>query len=213
MFRRSTFYLLSAALVLGACDTATAPTDVTSEETSPFDGRTAADFTLGGIFQLTNSASDAWPELEGDFVAWYRSAPAEEQGLWIMDLGTDATTHVWSGTILSAFDLLDGVVYFGAPDGLYAYEIVSSTLTTLASGFRNYRDVRASADYVTATAEQSSARPLVYDRATGTETLIASPTSVPATRGWGDYILWTDHRVSSSTSRHTSAYISAELDR
>lgn len=198
MLRRSTIFVLSTALLVGACDTTTAPSEGTSPETSPIEGPTSSDFTLGGIFQLTTSAADAWPELEGDYVAWYRSAPAEEQGLWIMDLTADVATHVWSGTILSAFDLLDGVVYFGAADGLYAYEIASSTLTTLADGFRQYKDVRASESYVTATATQSSARPLVYDRATGTETLIPSPTSVPATRGWGDYILWTDHREAMS---------------
>ncbi|HSG50263.1 MAG TPA: PKD domain-containing protein [Longimicrobiales bacterium] len=185
------------ALALAACDTATAPSsDHTSGEGTPLTGPVAADFSPGGATLVTTSASDSWPELEGDHVAWYRAAPADQEGVWLLDLRTGEASRIWAGTVLSAFDMVDHEIFWGSADGLHSYDIDTRSLVTLASGFRQYRDVSAGPRYIIGTATQSSARPFVFDRAAGTESLIATPTAVPATRGWGDYVLWTDHRES-----------------
>lgn len=190
--------LLPTLATLG-CGDVLSPTGADSihDDTRPR-APVAADFSPGGAALLTDSPSDRWPELEGDRVAWYRAAPADQEGLWLMDLGTGEASRIWAGTVLSAFDLQDGEVVWGSAGGLRSYDVESGSLVTLAGGLRQYRDVEAGPRYIIGTATQSSARPFVYDRAAGTEALIPTPTSVPGTRGWGDWVLWTDHRESLS---------------
>lgn len=196
--RRSILTLvILPTLTLAACEMATAPvSEQTAVDGTPVPGPVAADFSPGGTVPLTSSPSDMWPELEGDHVAWYRAGPAEEEGIWLLDVRTGQASRIWAGTVLSTFDMVDREIFWGSADGLHAYDIDTESLVTLASGFRQYRDVSAGPRYIIGTATQSSARPLVFDRAAGTESLIPTPTSVPATRGWGDYVLWTDHRES-----------------
>jgi hypothetical protein len=183
------------AVVTGACETPVTPSDILDPQEGPIPGVPSGNaFTLGEATLLTGSASDAWPELEGDHVAWYRAAPAEEEGVWLMDLRTGEATRIWSGTVYSAFDLVDGEIFWGSAEGLHSYRIDSGTLNTLATAYRYYRDVSVGPRYIVGTARQSSDRPFVYDRESGTEWLIPTPTSVPATRGWEDWVLYSDHR-------------------
>ncbi|MDT8342236.1 MAG: PKD domain-containing protein [Longimicrobiales bacterium] len=200
MRRSSPIPTLIPLLAALGCGDTPSPTGATAvrEDVGPDVTAAAAEFSPGVSTRLTTSSFDHWPELEGDLLAWYRSAPADEEGVWLMDLRTGDARRIWAGTVLSAFDLADGEVVWGSAAGLHSFSVESGVVSNLADGFRNYRDVEAGARYVIGTATQSSARPLVYDRATGNETLIPTPTSVPATRGWGDWVLWSDHRESLS---------------
>lgn len=199
-FRARTLLPLAGALTLGACDTMAPPTAEfvieDSADAAPLDQPLGADFTLGPVNMLTSSNQDVWPELEGDWVAWYRQSPLEEQGLWLMDLTTRQAERIWEGVLLSEFDLHDGEVFWGSADGLHTFDIASRNLETLDATYRQYRDVNAGPRYVLGTANQSSDRPFVFDRATGVIETIPTPTSVPATRGDGTHFLWADGRVS-----------------
>lgn len=197
MYRIQRLCALALLLLVGACDAPITSSQIEeTEEGTTLEGPRGDDYTLGGITQVTTSASDVWPELEGDFVAWYRPAPAAQEGLWLMDLRTGEANRIWTGTVLSAFDMVDGEIFWGSAAGLHTYDIASGSLATLASGFRQYRDISVGPRYIVGTANQSSDRPFVFDRALGTEVLIPTPTSVPATRGWEDWVLYTDNRES-----------------
>lgn len=188
-------FLTCAAAVLavaaGACDTPiTSPEILDPQAGTPLTGPVGEAFTPGGATLLTGSASDAWPELEGDYVAWYRAAPAEEEGLWLMDLRTGDASRIWAGTVGPEMDLVDGRVYWGSADALLVHDIASGVTQPLASGYRHYRHVSVGPRYIVGSAWQSSFRPFVFDRADGTEVLIPTSASVPMTRGWGDWILY-----------------------
>lgn len=196
---------LKAALVLGlaaltGCEAATAP-DAGSgpEPLEPVELGPAeynSEIILGRQTALTTSAQDMWPQLEGDRVAWYRARPSDEEGLWVLDVSTGESTRVWAGTIRSTFDLSDGQVFWGGPDALYRYDIASGVLTTLDDGLSDYRDVTVTPSWIIGTASDNAARPFYLDRATGELTLLPTPSRASGTRGWGDYLVWSDFRSS-----------------
>lgn len=192
---------LLAALALTACEPSTAPSldDPVEGETVEFSPVTYnSELKIGSATLLTGSASDTWPQLEGDWVAWYRSAPVDQQGLWVQNLGGGDATRVWTGQILGTFDLRSGQVFFGGPAGLYRYDTGTGSLVTLDDAFANYRDVEASAGYVTGTNRDNADRPFWYERATGEMQRVLTPTAVPATRGSGTGLVWSDFRESGS---------------
>ncbi|HSM07063.1 MAG TPA: PKD domain-containing protein [Longimicrobiales bacterium] len=198
--------LILSAVLLAACDAGTPVAEDPIEFEPVPDGPAAQQFLPGEPSLLTASGSDWWPRIEGDRVAWYRSAPAAEQGLWRMDLATGDREHVWAGEMRGPFALRDGRVYWGGTDALRVHDPASG-IQVLSDQWYNYAWIDVSDRYVTGIARVGSDRPFYLDRVTGAEAWIPTPTAVQAAHGWGEYLSWTDRRDGLHIAQHFLLHI------
>ena len=200
--------ILLLAVLVAACDS-TSPVADESRAPDPLPQEPAAARQLlpGEPRLLTVSGDDWWPRIEGDHLAWYRNAPADEQGLWRMDLTTGEAERVWAGSIDSPFALRDGRVYWGADDALRVHDADSGAVEILSDQWVEYGWIDVSDRYVTGIARVGSDRPFYLDRSTGEEAWIPAPTAVPAAHGWGEYISWTDRRDGLRIGQHFLLHI------